>query len=132
MSPIESWGTRQHPGKAAAALNLTRAQVLQSEHALEFQVSSLIRQMPFLWIGVDDDPAPHSDRGLIERNSIALLSNFRKLSLDPSSQSWLGQYCERERVRQSGLWNNNHVDETYDPTFLAALERYAMQTAPIL
>jgi hypothetical protein len=31
-------------------------------------------------------------------------------------------YSDRERVRQSGLWNNRHVDETYDPRFLDVFE----------
>ena len=30
----------------------------------------------------------------------------------------LGARSDRERVRASGLWNNNHVDEGYDPAFL--------------
>ena len=32
------------------------------------------------------------------------------------------EWC-RHRVRLPGLWNTNHVDETYDPTFLDNLER---------
>jgi hypothetical protein len=31
---------------------------------------------------------------------------------------WLGNYCNRVRVRKSGLWNQNHVEEDYDPAFL--------------
>jgi hypothetical protein len=27
------------------------------------------------------------------------------------------------RVRGSGLWNQQHVEETHDPTFLDALEK---------
>ena len=30
-------------------------------------------------------------------------------------------------VRDSGLWNQNHVDETYEPYFLDVLERLATQ-----
>jgi hypothetical protein len=61
-----------------------------------------------------------------------LLSNYGKKPLDPASPGWLGRHCNRERVRGSGLWNSNHVDEPYDPAFLdrlaqlvAAMERPA-------
>jgi hypothetical protein len=65
-------------------------------------------------------------RGKIERNTIALLSNFNKSPLDPPSPDWLGRHCNRDRdcVRASGLWNQNHVHESYDPEFLDDLERH--------
>ena len=69
-----------------------------------------------------DAPGPASVRGYIERNSIALLSNLGKAPLDPPSAQWRGHGCDRgERVRNSGLWNQRHVDETYDPAFLDVL-----------
>ena len=58
-----------------------------------------------------------------ERNSISLLSNFEKNPLDLPSAGWLGHFCNRELVRKSGLWNQNHVDETYDPAFLDCLAK---------
>ncbi|SDL31941.1 hypothetical protein SAMN04488026_107811 [Aliiruegeria lutimaris] len=79
--------------------------------------------MPFLWLEVNDEPGPDSLRGYIERNSIALLSNSGKAPLDPPSFDWLGRSCNRNRVRASGLWNQNHVEECYDPAFLDTLER---------
>ena len=97
--------------------------IRDSEQPLEKRVSDTIGQMPFLWLAIIDDPGPRSLRGYIERNTIALLSNYRKPALDPPSAQWLGQYCDREKVRYSGLWNQNHVDETYDPTFLDELAR---------
>ncbi len=78
--------------------------------------------MPFLWLSIPDEPGPESLRGYIERNSIGLLSNYQQLALDPPSPSWLGHHSDRERVRRSGLWNQNHVDEPYDPGFLNRLE----------
>lgn len=93
------------------------------EQALEQRVSHTIGNMPFLWLGITDDPGPDSLRGYIERNAIALLSNYNKPTLDAPSAHWLGQYCDREKVRQSGLWNQNHVDEMYDPAFLDTLEK---------
>jgi hypothetical protein len=93
------------------------------EVELERAVSEVVRAMPFIWLSVDDEPGPASMRGKIERNAIALLSNFNKPPLDPPSLHWLGRHCDRDRVRASGLWNQNHVDESYDPVFLDDVER---------
>ena len=97
-------------------------EVTMTEVPIEQRVSQYICSMPFVWLPVDDEPDAANPRGYIERNSIALLSNFRKSPIDPPSVGWLGHACDRERVRFSGLWNNNHVDETYDPSFLRKLE----------
>jgi hypothetical protein len=94
-------------------------------HVLECGVSKVICVMPFLWPAIDDEPGPASLRGYIERNAIALLSNYEKAPLDPASSNWLGSSCNRERVRKSGLWNSNHVDEAHDPDFLNQLRPLA-------
>jgi hypothetical protein len=99
------------------------AAVRAGELALEREVSKTIGAMRLLWLPIGDPPGPDSARGDIERNTIALLSNYRKEPIDPPSATWLGNYCSRERVCASGLWNANHVDEPYDPAFLARLER---------
>ena len=46
-------------------------------------MSTVIGAMPFLWLAVDDEPGAESLRGDIERNAIALLSNFGKQPVDP-------------------------------------------------
>lgn len=94
-----------------------------AEAPFEQEVSRVIRAMPFLWLSINDDPSRDSLRGYIERNSIALLSNSGKEQIDPASKTWLGHKCSRERVRASGLWNQNHVDEEYAPEFLDVLDR---------
>lgn len=101
-------------GRGSSASPALRA----GEHVLEREVSKVIGAMPFLWLAVDDEPGPQSMRGFIERNAIALLSNHGKAALDPPSAGWLGHACNREKVRRSGLWNSNHVDEVCDPRFL--------------
>jgi hypothetical protein len=102
------------------------------EHTAEREVSRIIGAMPFLWLAVDDPPGPDSLRGYIERNSIALLSNLQKTPLDPASRRWRGRTCDRGRalVRDSGLWNQNHVEESYDPGFLNMLEQLVNKTTP--
>jgi hypothetical protein len=97
--------------------------VRAGETALEYKVSKAICAMPFLWLAIDDEPGTESLRGYVERSAIALLSNFEKQPLDPPSAGWLGHLCNRERVRKSGIWNQNHVEEAYDPAFLGCFER---------
>jgi hypothetical protein len=75
--------------------------------------------MPFLWVAIDDDPGPGSDRGLIERSTIAILSTS---PTDQPSPTWLGQWANRPVIRSSGLWNVNHIGERPDLTALDRLE----------
>ncbi|MFZ2956267.1 MAG: hypothetical protein WA705_05205 [Candidatus Ozemobacteraceae bacterium] len=102
--------------------NSASREIRQSEEPTEIKVSEIIRQLPFLWLNVDDAPHPESLRGYIEKNAIALLSNYLQVAMDSPSPGWLGHYCNRERVRGSGMWNQNHVDQEYDPSFLNKLE----------
>ena len=88
---------------------------------LERRVSAVIRQMPFLWVAVEGESG-RSNRDYIERNSIALLSNYLRPAIDPPSDGWLGSHCNAERVRDSGLWLSNHVNESHDDKFLEVLE----------
>jgi hypothetical protein len=105
-------------------------EIREAEHSLECAVSRVIRVMPFLWLAVEDEPGPQSLRGYIERNAIALLSNYGRRNLDPPSDSWLGHHCNRERVRNAGLWNSNHVDEAFDPDFLVCLDQLVQEMRP--
>ena len=90
------------------------ADIRAGEVPLESKVSKVVGAMPILWLAVDDDAGRESLRGYLGRNAIGLLSNYRRLPLDPASQTWLGHSCNRPRVRESGLWNSNHVEEQYD------------------
>lgn len=94
-----------------------------NELQLEQVVSQTIGNMPFLYLAINDESSPGSLRGYIEKNSIALLSNYNKDILDDASISWLGHKCDREKVRNSGLWNQRHVDDSYDSNFLDTFEK---------
>lgn len=107
-------------GKGSSAPRAIRDQ----EVALERKVSQVIGDMSFLWLPVEDAAGPDSLRGYVERNAIALLSNAGRKPIDPPSQEWLGHHSDRDRVRASGLWNQNHVDEDYDPAFLLVLRQF--------
>jgi hypothetical protein len=98
------------------------ADVREGEQHLERLVSAYIGGMPFLYLGIEDEPGPDSLRGFIERNAIGLLSNYNCDQVDPPSSRWLGRLSSRERVRGSGLWNNDHANGQYDPKFLDVLE----------
>ena len=102
-----------------------------SELEHERRVSEYIRDLPFLWINVDDEPGPESDRAYIERNAIALVSNFECESIDPRDEDWVGKSSPCEEIRRSGLWNVNHVDEEYNPSFLDRLEIAVEETKPL-
>ena len=92
------------------------------EHVLELDVSSHIRAMPFLWVSVPGLASPENNRAVIERNSIALLSNLNNLSIDPASRVWLGRKAHKV-VKSAGLWNVQFADKTYDSSFLELLNR---------
>jgi hypothetical protein len=111
---MPSWGKGSSAAKAAR----------EREQVLEKKVSAYIGAMPFLWLRIDDKPSPESLRGYIERNSIALLSNYRNpqtKAIDQPSGKWLGRSSHRDKVCESGLWNSNHVDGAYEPSFLSKL-----------
>ena len=117
-----SWGVGADSGAATRKLGFgSRAAVKEAEVDLERRVSAYIGEMPFLWLNVPDAPSTASARGRIERNAIALLSHARTSAADRPSANWLGAHSDRPRVRASGVWNNNHVDEDYDAAFLDEL-----------
>jgi hypothetical protein len=117
-----SWGVKSNAAKACAALGIDRTMLVTAEAPVEQAVSRYIAAMPFLWLDIDDPPGPDSLRGFIERNAIALLSNHERMPFDLASPDWLGHSSGRARVRSSGLWNQQHVEEAHDPIFLDALE----------
>lgn len=117
-----SWGVKGDIAKACAKLGICGDALRAAEAPIELAVSEHLRRLPFLWLPIDDAPGPSSLRGLIERNTIALISNWQKPPIDPPSGRWLGRTSGREKVRLSGLWNQRHVEEAYDPAFLDVLE----------
>jgi len=114
----QTWGFRS---SASGPVRLAEA-------SLEREVSTYIGQMPFLWINVPDEPSRSSDRAYLELNSIALLSNFERPSIDPPSPKWLGLQSSKRTIQESGLWNTNHVEKFHDPMFLGKLRAYVSGT----
>lgn len=116
-----SWGIKGDTTKASLALGIERRNLSALEAPIEVAVSQYLSNLTFTHLPVDDEPGPDSLRGLIERQSIALLSNFERPSLDPATRDWLGHSSDRPLVAQSGLWNQRHVTERHDPAFLTTL-----------
>ncbi len=116
-----SWGVKSDPGKASDVMNVEKSSLLSAERPVEQAVSNYLSRLTFMRLGVEDEPGPGSLRGLIERNAIALLSNFGRPALDPPSINWLGLSSDRPLVARSGLWNQRHITEAHSPDFLRVL-----------
>jgi len=111
---LASWLDRhRRPGERAS-----------HEAGIERKVSHYIGAMPFLWLSVPG----RADRSDIESNSIALLSCLTS-GPDKTSGSWLGRHAERAEIRESGLWNVQHVSGHYEPAFLHRLAQLVSQQA---
>lgn len=101
-----------------------------AELDMERQVSEYIRDLPFLWVKINDEPGPESNRAYVERNALALVSNYEQPTIDPRADDWLGVHSPVDEIRQSGLWNINHVAEESDPAFLDYLAAQVTETKP--
>ncbi len=117
---LSSWGVGGSLREAAQRLPIDLASAAAAEAALEIEVSTHIRQMPFIWMETPDAPSPDGRRDYFVRHAVALLSNSPSRS-DPPSPTWLGLSSSHHRVSTSGLWNNNHVQKAYDPRLLDAM-----------
>lgn len=104
-------------------------EVRSRERAHEVRVNAVIGAMTVLWLDIDDEPGPDSERGSIERNLIALLAAAHRDGLERPSRQWLGLHAPSPAIGSSGLWNVNHTDRPYDPAVVEALEDYAAYTA---
>lgn len=114
---ISSWGKGQ----------TADANVRKKEARLELEVSKHIGSMRILWLSIEDESGPYSDRAYIERNLIGLLAG-KTGPIDLPSNNWLGQYSPREQIRTSGLWNLAHLSYKYSPEFLDVLDEYILIT----
>jgi len=101
--------------------------VREAEATHEQRVSAHLGAMPVMWVDVPDAAGPQSNRAVIERNAIALLSNHLA-PIDPPSPGWLGRKSPRQEIVRSGLWNLNHLNEQYDRRFLDVLEDCVSKT----
>jgi hypothetical protein len=113
-----------------SSIDRERSAVRDEEYILERRVSTYVREQPFLWVALDDEPSADSDRAYLEQNAIALLSNVEEHSVDSRGDGWLGRHSQSREIRESGLWNVNHVDERCDSEFLDLFEDAVDATVP--
>jgi hypothetical protein len=107
------------PSPVTAAMRAT-------ERELEIAVTRRIGAMSVLWVPIDDEAGPNSARGVIEAGAIALLTNRNRSPFDAASPTWLGRHADRADIRDSGLWNVDHVSaSSYDPVFLDLLATFS-------
>jgi hypothetical protein len=109
---LKSWLDRHGPRPGWA----------EQEAQIEEVVSDRIGIMPFLWLSAPGQ----ADRGYIERNSIALTSCLAE-GLDQPSPGWLGRHAARPEIRQSGLWNVDHIRHHREPGFPDRLDQLTQQ-----
>ncbi|MEU9867399.1 hypothetical protein AB0C87_06075 [Actinomadura sp. NPDC048021] len=111
--------TGHWPAEVAESWGQKKVSPLQrvAEYSLEKAVSDHIATMPLLWLEVPN----RERRKFIRANSIALLSR-RTGGIDRTALGWLGLRAKNEKVATSGLWNSDHVDDLYDPSFLDDME----------
>jgi hypothetical protein len=81
--------------------------------------------MSVLWLAIEDEASPESDRAYIERNLIGLLVG-RSGPADPASNKWLGCFSPDERIRRSGLWNLTFLEYSHSSEFLDVLDEYVV------
>lgn len=115
---VPTWGI----GQAA------HAKLRKAEESLERQVSAHIGAMHVLWLAIEDEASPASDRAYIERNLIGLLVG-KSEPADLPSMNWLGHFSPDERIRNSGIWNLDFLDYAYSPDCLDVLDEYVLITS---
>lgn len=113
------WGKGQSASKA----------ITDKEIELEREVTNYIRKLRVLYIPISDEAGKNSHRAIIEKLSIALLTEHFAI-LDPASNLWLGHWSDRSSIRSSGLWNVRGVGEQADLDQLGATERLVQATIP--
>lgn len=114
---VVGWGE----GQVAAAARL------QTEQELERRVSEYIGAMSVLWLAIEDESGPSSDRAYIERNVIGMLVGANGAA-DAASSAWLGRYSPNERIRESGLWNLDFLTYSYSTDCLDVVDEYVAIT----
>lgn len=121
VRPCPSWGVGGMRSAAARRLLQSEDQIAEAEAPVERTVTEYLRGLEVVWLGIDDEPGPESMRGVVERGSIALLAEAFRSGHISAGPDWLGRYSDRPAVRDSALWNQNHVYEAWSPSFLAPM-----------
>lgn len=109
----DTWGTGQNANKV----------VREREVFIEEKVSEYIGNLGIVFLAVEDEPSPQSDRSKIEKSAISLLSSIN-FSFEFGGQDWLGNYSPRKPIQLSSLWNIDYVNETFSLDLFSMLDQY--------
>lgn len=121
VPPCSSWGLGNTRSHAAVKLGEAEAAIKAEEEPIEMRVSAYLARLRVVCVAVSDPPGPDSVRGIIERGSIALLSEAARHGLVTGTAAWLGRWSDRPAIKASSLWNQNHVGEAWSSSFLGQL-----------
>ena len=123
----------------AALLNRNGISREDLDHRHSACITDHMGKTRFLWVRIDGDDG-HIKRQRVEKNAIALLSDFHGSASDKQSSSWLGRHrvnpCDvkrnHEKLAKSGLWNVDFVGKKiYKPSFLDDLQDAVKQTSSL-
>jgi hypothetical protein len=121
---LPTWDNGSAASATVISHRLARELLLTPERPLESSVSRLVgdmsvvpgralvgRSASVVCVPVEERAA----RPFVQRNAIALISNFERTMVEPPSPTGRGHHSARPRVRDSGLWNNEHVEGAASP-----------------
>jgi hypothetical protein len=111
-----AWRSKTGRGQVAAPIFLLVPQVKLTVAAALARDAERAREAR-----VDPHRAVRGAGDLLGPHGVALLSSHCEPAPDRPSTGWLGHHSGSEWVRRSGLWNNNHVDESCSADFLNLL-----------
>lgn len=114
---IPTWGVGQ----------IAPSETQRKERRLEEEVSKIIGDMTVLWLDIQDEPSPRSDRAFLERNTIGLLSRAYTTA-GHRHETWLGNYSPNINIPLSGLWNLNHLNALPNEDFAGLFSLYVEAT----
>lgn len=94
------------PGPGKGHWEKQDAKVCEECRDIEIMVSDLIRtEFWFRCVRIED----REERNGFER---ILISTLAKCSICSPSSGWLGKWAYSEKIRSSGLWNSDYVDDS--------------------
>lgn len=97
--------------------------ISETEAELEKEVSAYIKKLRLLYLPIADEAGKRSDRAILEAFVIALITEYLAI-LDLPSKSWLGNWSDRNPIRNSGLWNVRGVGVPADLSLMDKLEQF--------
>ncbi|WP_417308191.1 hypothetical protein [Devosia sp.] len=97
--------------------------IKRAENDLEQLVSREIGRLSFTFLEIRDPSSPKSQRAILEHSFINYLA-ADGIPIEIPTKHWLGQHSPVEAIRNSGLWNIQHVGGRYDTRAFCRVRQY--------